>query len=1420
MAQLWSDGDVVGGRYRLMRLVGRDRSGELWEAHDDQQMEVVHLRLLSERLRAEPLVVMRFRREAAIAARLEHSALVVPRELVEDGPTLALIYARPGEETLQDRLRRGAMSAAEAAHLMEPVVQGLEHAHRRGVIHRNLSPEKIWVGDDGAKVTGFGGARVLDMVGLTTQSVAFGVSYYRPPEQVLKGEADRRTDVWAVGMMLLELVTGQTPVEAGGPRAMVEALEALDLEEVLGPAAETGVGRAVRGALQLERSRRLPSMGELRRIMAGAEMQIDLDTEERLPCWNCEEPRLMTMHFCVHCGAGPLVQYPGEGPVSLVVPKVRTEDPTEEGQRFKGRRGWSDLFGRDFQRGLDGQRRVLLEERLERAGAKLTPKKRKRLSKSPILIANRLTAEDAHRLKTFLESGEAQELEVEMEQDRPPRLREKLKAISNPDEMVTAEVPLLYHHLESEAPAHWWLTGVTWSSPIIFVILGFFAAVFTLISIWGVLYFLLEPPTTLHPSDAAVVAGFIFLSAPLWLSMIFSSLRHSRSVAQEFQRAAIEPEEDMLAWMRWRDTALDLGRRDDRELLEELFRVAWPQFEVAGSVRRQHLWMLLEKAREQMVALSEAPRERQWQSLQVAWEGLQARRAQGDQDVDELRRDLLAQMERHEEAAERAELARARVEAVIEHFRGASGGLEEDSRGSDARADQQLEISEQELQEVLDDLGILSSLHELFRSVDDEFYFEIDEAGREQVDLGGLELPERFDVIRKLDEGGMASIYLAYDHYREEEVALKIAHPDLRGHGGVSDLMRREFEAARRVRHPGLVAIYEHLRVEGGDILVMEVAPGLDLKTMIRWRGALPVGEVRRLGEQILDALESAHRRGVIHGDIKPANIMVGDDGQVKLVDFGLARMEYLARDEALEARLGTPGYAAPEILEGGVVDERADIYGVGLTLYESLTGELPFGPGRGALADEEWGAIEEGLAMGEVLRRAASPQRRARFRSAAQMQQVLSGELEQRASALASRGERCLGCGEVRSSTLARCFGCGHRRRVMKKAGRLTGHQVVVTHGADCDGQPVRVLNGEELARIQQLVEGVQGLSLEEHYTKAMGDLPTLLTPPLEEESAQAMVAELERGGIKARKLAAWGPSRLHQLGHAIPAVVGASKPFFALLPVYLGVALMIATVIMERLRGYDFLDQYTFLLLAVTVGLFAVPILLVRREFLPRLRPATAFDREGGEVTSAEEPQWVEEAYEITCGAVSERSRTMIAELVEGALELHQRWEESEIFRELQQPLDRLVRRSLLLAQEMVEAEGVASAVDVVRVMQKIERLEGSLDGLNTEDEEAAGGRIDRLRRRLDEREANHRRAVQIGSSLLAVNARLRQLAQGVEVEDEQQDQLEEVVLGEVEVILDTGAAEAAPVSRESAQSSGAGPTTIEIGSVPSSL
>ena len=213
-----------------------------------------------------------------------------------------------------------------------------------------------------------------------------------------------------------------------------------------------------------------------------------------------------------------------------------------------------------------------------------------------------------------------------------------------------------------------------------------------------------------------------------------------------------------------------------------------------------------------------------------------------------------------------------------------------------------------------------------------------------------------YRVIRRLGSGGMGEVWLADDARLQRPVALKtLLAPDRADALGHERLMR-EARAAAALTHPGIAAVHDVLDLDGQVVLVFEFVEGETLHARLR-RGPLTVAGAVDFAIQMADALDAAHRHGVIHRDLKPANVIITSDGHVKILDFGVARhvpADAVTRiaGEATGTReiVGTPGYAAPEQWTSGRVDERADLYALGVMLFEMVAGQRPF-PGHDALA-------------------------------------------------------------------------------------------------------------------------------------------------------------------------------------------------------------------------------------------------------------------------------------------------------------------------------------------------------------------------------------------------------------------------------------------------------------------------------------
>ena len=204
-------------------------------------------------------------------------------------------------------------------------------------------------------------------------------------------------------------------------------------------------------------------------------------------------------------------------------------------------------------------------------------------------------------------------------------------------------------------------------------------------------------------------------------------------------------------------------------------------------------------------------------------------------------------------------------------------------------------------------------------------------------------MPDRYVVERTLGRGGMATVYLARDTMLDRPVVLKVLAEHLADDETFRDRFLREARLAAKLVHPNIVQVYDVGEDERGPYIVMEYVDGETLADELRRRGRLPAAEVVSIAVQICSALEAAHAAQLVHRDIKPQNILRSADGKVKLADFGIARSLEGTRQTEAGTVLGTAAYLAPEQARGDDVTAAADIYSLGVVLYELLTGRTPF---------------------------------------------------------------------------------------------------------------------------------------------------------------------------------------------------------------------------------------------------------------------------------------------------------------------------------------------------------------------------------------------------------------------------------------------------------------------------------------------
>ncbi|WP_152413025.1 protein kinase domain-containing protein, partial [Nitrolancea hollandica] len=201
----------------------------------------------------------------------------------------------------------------------------------------------------------------------------------------------------------------------------------------------------------------------------------------------------------------------------------------------------------------------------------------------------------------------------------------------------------------------------------------------------------------------------------------------------------------------------------------------------------------------------------------------------------------------------------------------------------------------------------------------------------------------RYDLSGRIGRGGMAEVYLATDRLLGRQVAVKVLDRAFADDAAFVERFKREAQAAAALNHPNVVPIYEWGAVDDTYYIVMGYVPGRNLKEVLRQSGPLPEAEALRIGAQVAAALEEAHRHGIIHRDIKPHNILLEPGGHVVVTDFGIARAAGSSQLTATNVILGTAEYLAPEQAQREPVDGRADLYSLGIVLYELLTGRTPF---------------------------------------------------------------------------------------------------------------------------------------------------------------------------------------------------------------------------------------------------------------------------------------------------------------------------------------------------------------------------------------------------------------------------------------------------------------------------------------------
>jgi Protein kinase domain len=266
-------------------------------------------------------------------------------------------------------------------------------------------------------------------------------------------------------------------------------------------------------------------------------------------------------------------------------------------------------------------------------------------------------------------------------------------------------------------------------------------------------------------------------------------------------------------------------------------------------------------------------------------------------------------------------------------------------------------------------------------------------------------LRDRYHLDRKVAGGGMGTVFAATDQKLNREVAIKILADHLADDESFVERFRREARAVAGLGHPNIANVYDYGEDGGCHFIVMELAPGRDLARVLREEGPLEPKRVVPIVMQICAALGHAHAAGIVHRDVKPANVILDDAGGVKVTDFGIARAAGDSKLTMTGSVLGTAHYVSPEQANGAPLTPSSDIYSLGIVTYELLTGALPF-TGESLMAVAMRHVSEDVPApshlnpdvpaeLDEVVRRATKKEPRERFADALEMAAALSGTLD-----------------------------------------------------------------------------------------------------------------------------------------------------------------------------------------------------------------------------------------------------------------------------------------------------------------------------------------------------------------------------------------------------------------------------------------
>lgn len=207
----------------------------------------------------------------------------------------------------------------------------------------------------------------------------------------------------------------------------------------------------------------------------------------------------------------------------------------------------------------------------------------------------------------------------------------------------------------------------------------------------------------------------------------------------------------------------------------------------------------------------------------------------------------------------------------------------------------------------------------------------------------GSILANRYEIIEEIGSGGMGKVYKAYDKKIEEKIAIKLIRPEIALDKKILERFSNELKVARKIAHKNVCRMFDLGEAERNHFITMEYVSGEDLRSLMTRIGKFTIEKTVSIAKQICEGLAEAHESGIVHRDLKPQNIMIDNKGNVRIMDFGIARSLYSKRITRTGVSVGTPLYMSPEQADSIGIDQRSDIYSFGIILYEMLTGQVPF---------------------------------------------------------------------------------------------------------------------------------------------------------------------------------------------------------------------------------------------------------------------------------------------------------------------------------------------------------------------------------------------------------------------------------------------------------------------------------------------